>query len=199
MEGRRTPCPRLNKNAAPSTATGTRPSGSMRGDVTTGSRASQRPGLLSLRCVVRVQTVADAVATAPTGAPHSMRHILEVLPKEFELRDLVLNRRELFANQGEQAWPQRRARSAVEGSRQHSQPLERNSQRAGPADEAQSFKGRFVILSVARRRAGGHGQHPDLFVVSNSLRRYTGALGDLANGERARHPLASPRFCLAQR
>jgi len=71
---------------------------------------------------------------------HSVQHLFELLPKQFELSNSILNGRELPPNQREKSRTESRAWPTVQRVCQGLELLKGQPQRARPTDEAQQIQ-----------------------------------------------------------
>jgi hypothetical protein len=78
-----------------------------------------------------------------------VRHLFELLPKQLELGDLVLDGGELLPNQSQKPRTERWTWRTVQSARQRLQPPKRQPQRACPSNEAQPFHALLIVLSIA--------------------------------------------------
>lgn len=122
-------------------------------------------------------------------SPHSLEDLLELLPKPFQLGDLIGHRVELRPNQRPKSRAERQVWVTAESTHERLELLKWEPQGAGSTDEPQPLHAWLIVESVARRGAAGGRQHPDLFVVADRLRGYTARLGDLADREAGDHGL----------
>jgi len=137
----------------------------------------------ALRNVLRSQTLARASVGLVYRSPHSLEDLLELLPKPFQLGDLIRHRIKLRPNQRAKPRTKRGMPASIECVHQCLELLERQPQRAGSTDEPQPLHAGLIVESVARRGASRRRQYSDLLVVPNRFRRYPARLGDFADRE----------------
>jgi hypothetical protein len=78
-----------------------------------------------------------------------LEDLLELLPKPFQLGELIRHRIKLRPNQRAEPWTKRGVRASVEGVHQRPELLERQPQRAGSTDEPQPLHAGLIVESVA--------------------------------------------------
>ena len=122
-------------------------------------------------------------------SPHSLEDLLELLPKPFQLGDLICHGVKLRANQRAKSRAESGVRATVKCAHQCLELLKREPQRAGSTDEPQPLHAGLIVESVARRGAAGSRQHSDLFVIADRFRGYAARLRNLADREAGGHRL----------